>query len=116
MLTQTICCAFVKTLFPKLDLKKEITKNFTSMSEKKQKSDKKYVYDYPDQREFCKDLQTGDITALAEWTGNTPGHISRIVNGTRKMPELIKLYIEKIYEHQRNLHRDIKEIQNTIAE
>ncbi|MEA3452449.1 MAG: hypothetical protein U9Q83_11195 [Bacteroidota bacterium] len=57
-----------------------------------------YTYDYPEQRELAKDLRVGDTTLLSDLTGYSLSSITRMCRGQRRMADIVKLLIYKIYE------------------
>ena len=64
----------------------------------KVKKNKKYVYDYPENRELAKGLQNGDNLIIAIKTGLSEGYISQVLSGKRKMKPSVRLIVERLVE------------------
>lgn len=70
---------------------------------------KKYVYDYPEQREQAKNLERGDVGLIAEMTGNHPKYISMIFSGKRRMTDRIKKAYEAVLKANKAKAKVLKE-------
>ena len=57
---------------------------------------KKYTYDYPEQRELSKGLRQGDVKLIADKTGYSPGTVSLMCKGKRKMQDNVRKVIEQL--------------------
>lgn len=57
---------------------------------------KKYVYDYPENREVSRGLQKGDQLFITEKTGYSYGHVNDMIRGRRKMLDDVKDLIQKV--------------------
>jgi len=71
---------------------------------------KKYLYDYPEQRELSKQLQKGDQIIIAEKTGYSQVMTYQMCQGRRKMPERVKKLIELIITVNNERNKIIKEM------
>jgi len=69
---------------------------------------KKYVYDFPEQREFCSGLQYGDIVYIAKVTGYSISQTTNVVNGKRKMKDNMKIVIEKVLNLRKAMDEEIE--------
>ena len=72
---------------------------------------KKYVYDFPEQREFCSGLQYGDIVYIANATGYSVSQTTNVVNGKRKMQDNMKIVIEKVLNLRKSMNEDIQKLE-----
>ena len=75
-----------------------------------------YTYDFPEQRELSKDLKRGDTSLLADLTGYSLVTISQMCRGRRKMADIVKLMINKIYEVREMMEDYAQELKQEIKQ
>jgi hypothetical protein len=62
----------------------------------KVKTNKKYSYDYPENRVIAEGLVKGDQAFIARYTGYSLTHVNDIFRGKRKMVDSVKDIAEEI--------------------
>ena len=70
------------------------------------KTKKQYTYDYPEQRELCTDLISGDQPYIAKLTGYTTETIRLMCLGKRKMQPKVEKLVKKILKFRNNLTKE----------
>jgi len=73
------------------------------------KPTKVYVYDYPEQRELCKGIITGDASYLQGIVGYSAGAISLMISGKRKMAKPVRNAIVKLMEKRAEFEKAVNE-------
>jgi len=74
-----------------------------------QEGKKKYVYDYPDQRELCVGLRYGDYTHIASLTGYHAVTVQQMGRGTRKMNDTVSGVIAKFLKMRAEFEKAVNE-------
>lgn len=70
---------------------------------------KKYTYDFPEQRELCSDLLIGDHIFIAMKVGLSPSHISNQCKGIRKMNPKVEWLIKEINKFRKFIDEHLLE-------
>jgi len=71
---------------------------------------RKNVLKFPEQVKIRAKLNTGDKLRLANMTGYKEGTIREMLNGYRKMPDLVKKAIIELFEEKKRIDSALEEI------